>query len=207
MDEDLPSDLQQDIDLVGPPTGSDIYICTRELDELPAPLHREIERMCEEGDAFMDRGEHLPALRRYRVALERLPQPRCSWIASVRLLCGMGDALWFLRQHAVALPLWNAALLGGSLGNAFAHLRRGQTLYELGRYKLAQNELLRALLLGGNDIFANEPAKYWEFITSQTRLPAGRSTWEGWTGVDEDGELYAWLLDLANYEMRWESRE
>jgi tetratricopeptide (TPR) repeat protein len=202
---DFSEDLLQDIDLRGGHT--DFIICDRNSDELPPELRRAIELQFDTACDLMDAGLFTEALRTYRMCLQLLPQPRASWVAHVKFLCGMGDALWFLRKHAEGLPLWGAALLGGGLGNPFAHLRRGQTLYELGRHDAAANELLRALLLGGSDIFADEPPEYWEFITSRVRTPAGRSSWHGWRGVAEGSEMHERLLDMANYEMRWAPKD
>jgi tetratricopeptide (TPR) repeat protein len=202
MEEYLPPHLELDIDLNGQGFGS-FLVCVREMSELPPALEQEIERLFRVGSDFMDTQQYVEAARAYRACLELLPQPRASWVASVRFLCGIGDALWFLRKHAAGLPFWNAALMGGSLGNEFAHLRRGQTLYELGRRSEAANELLRALLLGGCAIFADEPPQYYEFITSYVKAPAGRTSWDGWPGLEEGSPYHERLLDYMFYELRW----
>ncbi len=205
MDEYLPPDLEQDIDLNGGQGG--FTCCVRDMSELPPALEQEIERRFRTGSDFMDANQYIEAARSYRACLELLPQPRASWVSSVRFLCGIGDALWFLGKHAAGLPFWSAALRIGSLGNEFAHLRRGQTLYELGRRREAADELLRALLLGGCAIFADEAPQYYEFITSSVKVPVGRTSWDGWAGLEEGSPYHERLLDYTFYELLWAAQD
>jgi tetratricopeptide (TPR) repeat protein len=169
---------------------------------LPPHIVAEVDRLAARGNAMMDAAAYVEALAAFREGLEILPQPRHRWGAAEWFLVGMGDALWFLGLHLNALPVWRDVLLYCGLGNPFPHLRRGQTLYELGEFKEAENELMRALLLGGEPLFAEEPRKYWEYITSRARPPAGWTSWEGWTGVEPGSPLHEWLLDPGIYELR-----
>lgn len=101
-----------------------------------------------------------------------------------------------------ALPVWRDTLLQGGLGNPFVHLRRGQALFELGDLSEAQNELARALLLGGQPLFADEASEYWAFIIGRMRPYAERGTWEGWTGVEDGSPMAEWLVDPGHYDLR-----
>lgn len=195
----LPPELQTQIDLDG--ADPDFSRYGRELDELPDALRAEIERGFEDGCALIDEGRHLEAARAFRAAIEQLPQPRFSWSSVVMLLTGYGDALWWLGEHTAGLPVWRDVLLYGGLGNPFVHLRRGQTLYELGNFRECANELLRALLLGGDETFAGEDPRYLAYIASQARPPEGQDSWEGWPGLSEDSPMYEYLMDPGKYEL------
>ncbi len=172
------------------------------VEEFPEELREEIDRLAEEGNDLMDVSKYAEAERVFRRGLELIPQPREKWSATVWFLCGIGDAQWCAGDHQHGLDTWRDALLCGGLGNPFVHLRRGQTLYELGDQKEAANELLRALLLGGEDLFADEPRQYWEFVTSVAKPPEGWSSWEGWSGVEEDSPVHQWLMDPSAYGIR-----
>ncbi|MCI0455509.1 MAG: tetratricopeptide repeat protein [Gemmataceae bacterium] len=128
-------------------------------EELPVELHAEIDRLANEGNSLMETGNYAEAAAVFRRGLELLPRPRERWSAALWFLCGIGDAQWFAGDHENGRDTWRDALLSGGLGNPFVHLRRGQTLYELGDQNEAGNELLRALLLGGEEVFANQPRK------------------------------------------------
>jgi tetratricopeptide (TPR) repeat protein len=182
---------------------ADLYRGAKTMpDELPVELHAEIDRLAEEGNALMSAKKYAEAAEVFRRGLELLPAPREKWSATVWFLCGIGDAQWFLGDHEKGIDTWRDALLFGGLGNPFVHLRRGQTLYELGDQKEAANELLRALLLAGQKIFASEDPKYWDFIISVARPPEGWKSWDGWTGVEEGSPVHDWLMDPGVYALR-----
>jgi hypothetical protein len=51
-----------------------------------------------------------------------------------------------------------------AIGNPFIHLRLGQTQFELGNKDRAADELMRAYMGAGAEIFAEEAPKYLEFL-------------------------------------------
>ena len=62
----------------------------------------------------------------------------------------------------------------GGLGNPFIHLRLGQSALELGDEARAADELARAFMGGGEELFEGDDAKYLEFIQSRLQPPRGR---------------------------------
>ena len=62
-------------------------------------------------------------------------------------------------------------LCPGAAGNPFRHLRRGQVLFEQADYDAAADELMRAYMGGGLDIFAEEPPKYLDFLRARAHIP------------------------------------
>ena len=56
------------------------------------------------------------------------------------------------------------------LGNPFLHLRLGQSQYELGELDRAADELMRAYMGAGEDIFVSEDPKYRAFLATRAKL-------------------------------------
>ena len=55
----------------------------------------------------------------------------------------------------------------GAIGNAFMHLRLGQCQFELSNFDRAADELVRAFLLEGEGLFAEEDNKFLQFVRSK----------------------------------------
>ena len=176
-------------------------------DELPAELHAAIDRLAEKGNALMETGSFPEAEAAYREGLQLLPPPLERWSATVWFLSSIGDAQWFAGDHERGIDTWRDAILYGGLGNPFVHLRRGQTLFELGDQEEAANELLRALLIAGAEVFEDEPDLYWEFITAVAKPPEGLAAWDGFPGVGEDSPWNEWLYDPNQYTFLLKDRE
>lgn len=168
--------------------------------ELPIELHEPIDRLAEQGNTLMERGSYVEAEAVFREGLEMLPPPLERWSATLWFLTSIGDAQWMAADHQRGIDTWRDAILYGGLGNPFVHLRRGQTLFELGHQDEAADELLRALLIAGAEIFAGEPSIYWEFITTVAKPPEGCSSWDGFPGVSEESPMSEWLYDPSQYK-------
>jgi len=63
-----------------------------------------------------------------------------------------------------------------AIGNPFLHLRLGQSLFELGERRSALDELARAYLGGGREIFKREDPKYLAELGKMIRPPAGQDS-------------------------------
>jgi tetratricopeptide (TPR) repeat protein len=134
-------------------------------DELPEGLYKDITLLSEHGNALSDAGRFEDAVTVFRQAWQLLPEPRDQWDAAAWLLVAIGDGLFLQGRHAEALePLQRAVFCPGGLGHAFLHLRLGQVQFELENIPRAKDELARAFMGGGNEIFAEEDPKYWRFI-------------------------------------------
>ncbi|HET7435814.1 MAG TPA: tetratricopeptide repeat protein [Thermoanaerobaculia bacterium] len=117
------------------------------------------------GEALVDTGQYEPALERFRSALAMLPAPIEDWEASTWVLAAIGDVLYILGRHEEARQtLQHAMFCPDALGNAFMHLRLGEVEYELKNVERAKDELARAYMAGGPDIFADEDPKYIQFL-------------------------------------------
>jgi len=140
--------------------------------ELPEAIHDEISRLSEEGDAHADEERYREAIQKYVQALQLLPEPWQEWEASTWLLVSIGDAHFAAGNHEQARQALSDAMhCPDGLGNPFIHLRLGQVQFELGNLPRANDELARAFMGGGEEIFADEDPKYFEHL--KTVLAAG----------------------------------
>jgi len=135
---------------------------SKELD--PARYERITELSGQGNEAFEDE-RFEEAVEEYEKALALIPEPWTDWEASTWVLTALGDCHYLLDNHAEALAhLVQAVRCPGGLGNPFIHLRLGQVQYELGNEDRAKDELARAYMGGGPEIFETEDPKYLTFL-------------------------------------------
>ena len=146
-------------------------------DELPAALHARITALCEAGDAAGDAGDHAAALRRYGEAWASLPSPPERWAAAVWIVSSIGDVRLARGETGPALAAFTDALAWDGPGNPYLHLRRGQCLLDLGEPDGAADELCRAYMGGGEELFEGDDPRYFAFLRTRIAPPPG-----GWPG-------------------------
>ncbi len=138
---------------------------------LPADIDTRIKSLCAAGDALAAKGEPREAFQNYREALSILPDPVEDWEAATWILAAIGD-LYFgiLRFEKARTAFADAVTCPGGLGNPFIHLRLGQCQFELGEMHRAADELTRAYMGAGKDLFRSEDPKYFDFLKQQIKL-------------------------------------
>jgi hypothetical protein len=57
-----------------------------------------------------------------------------------------------------------------AIGNPFLHLRLGQVLLDANEHDAAADELMRAYIGGGEELFANEDVRYLAFLRTRAKL-------------------------------------
>ncbi len=108
----------------------------------------------------------------YLRALELLPQPVHQWEAATWLFTALGDVLFLQRNYLEARESLKAAMhCPRAIGNPFIHLRLGQVNYELNELARAKDELARAYMGGGDEVFEGEDPKYRLHIEEIVRPP------------------------------------
>lgn len=140
--------------------------------QLPEEIHSQIEALSNEGNVLANEGHYRKATEKFIAALELLPQPLEKWEACTWLLTSIGD-MNFLQgayEHSKA-ALSDAMHCPNALGNPFIHLRLGQSQYELGNMQRAADELARAYMGAGKDIFQEDDPKYFEFLKTVLKPP------------------------------------
>lgn len=141
------------------------------LQELPSDLHRLISEHCAEGDRRAEANQFESAIAAYNEAWKLVPEPKNEWKASTWILAAIGDACFlggFKTSAREALEY--AITCPDGLGNPFLHLRLGQVLFDASELDAAADELIRAYMGGGREIFAAEPPHYLEFLSSRAAV-------------------------------------
>ena len=142
-------------------------------ESLPQGIHEKLLAMSEEGNRLLEAGRLDRALDKFQEAWELLPEPRHHWEAACWIQAAIGDAHWHAkRYHEAELAFRTAALCPGGMGNPFIHLRLGQCAFELGHHREAKDELTRAYMGAGKEIFQEDP-KYLELLKDTLLPPAG----------------------------------
>ena len=141
--------------------------------ELTGEVHARIKALCQAADGHAARAEHDQALELYGEALSLLPAPAEQWEAATWVLAAIADVQFHRGDFlAVREAASRAVACPGGPGNPFLHLRLGQAQLEIGAVDRAKDELARAFMGGGDDIFKDDDPKYWLFIREILRPPA-----------------------------------
>lgn len=133
-------------------------------DELDDNLHELITRYCEEGDRLFDDGLFDEALLEYDSAWGLLPEPKLKWDAAGWIYAAKGDAYFFKADYSNALPFFRGLYNQFDMINEFVLIRYVQCLYELGEIEKGKRFIFEAYMLGGQELFINENAKYFYLI-------------------------------------------
>lgn len=144
---------------------------------MPEGVHDKIVALCAKGDKLADRGDYKAALKKYWKAWDALPEPKTDYSAASWILAAVGDANFLSGDFEAGRDnLANAMHCPDAIGNPFLHLRLGQCQFELGNLDRAADELTRALIAGGEEILLDDDPKYFDFLKTILRPPAG-----GWS--------------------------
>jgi len=141
--------------------------------ELSDEVHERIQALCKKGDALAEKGQYPAALQQYWAAWDLLPEPRTEWEAATWILAAIGDANFLSGDFIAGRDnLSRAMQCPDAIGNPFLHLRLGQCQLELGNLDQAADELARAYMGAGADIFEGAD-KYFAFLKTRLQPPAG----------------------------------
>lgn len=141
------------------------------MSELVGPLYEQIKTYCRQGDILADAKSYEPAIAEYNKAWELIPEPKNDWSASTWVLAAIGDAAFlggYLTSAREALQY--AMTCPDAVGNPFLHLRLGEVLHDLGHFDDAADELMRAYMAEGDEIFASESPRYLQFLATRADL-------------------------------------
>ena len=144
------------------------------MPELDDAILDQIQSLCARGDDLTDDGHFGEALEAYWSAWDLLPEPRTAWDAATWILAAIGDVNFQQGDFGAGRDnLATAMHCPDAIGNPFLHLRLGQCQFELGNIDRAADELARARLLGGPELFEEDDPKYLSFIMSRLEEPPG----------------------------------
>jgi hypothetical protein len=143
------------------------------MTELPDQIHEQIKSLCESGDTLAGRGEYAAALAQYWAAWDLLPEPPTNWSAATWILAAIGDANYLSGDYVAGRDNLSMAMhCPDAIGNPFLHLRLGQCQFELGNVERAADELTRAYMGAGDEIFQGAE-KYFDFLKTRLKPPPG----------------------------------
>jgi tetratricopeptide (TPR) repeat protein len=139
--------------------------------ELDPQLHGRIRDFCARGDAFAEEKKFDEAFYCYRDALDLVPEPAENWEATTWIIASIGDLYFADGNFEKGLRAFEDAVrCPGGLGNPFIHVRLGQCAFELGQEDRAADELTRAYMEEGREIFDPENPKYFQFLKTRIKI-------------------------------------
>ncbi|MES9684574.1 hypothetical protein ABWK22_17075 [Gottfriedia acidiceleris] len=133
--------------------------------ELNDEIYDKIVELSEEGDALFEAQDFIGAIKKFKNALELIPEPKYMWEASTWVFTALGDVYFHLEDyHEAKNYFYDAFNCPEGMGNPYILLRLGQNLYENCEKEKAKEYLLKAYMLEGQDIFEEEDPKYIKLI-------------------------------------------
>ncbi len=139
--------------------------------QLDDKTHNAIKALCSVGDDLASSKRYKEAISEYNKAWALVPDPKNDWEAATWVLAAIADACFLSGYKTSAREALEYAMsCPGGVGNPFLHLRFGQTLYDLDEKDSSVDELMRAYMGGGEDIFSSEDKKYFLFLKSRANI-------------------------------------
>jgi hypothetical protein len=107
-------------------------------------------------------------------AYNLLPESGEKWNAAGWILVALGEnAIRAGSFETAEGPFVDAMWCPGTIGNPWVHLRCGQMRFELGQMDRAADELTRAYMGGGREIFEGLDPKYFALLEEVLEPPPG----------------------------------
>lgn len=136
--------------------------------ELEPATYERVKDYCARGDELAEAKAYEDAIAEYNKAWELIPDPKNDWNASTWILAAIADAAFLAGYKTSAREaLAYAMTCPDAIGNPFLHLRYGQVLLDAGEADAAADELMRAYMAEGAEIFASEDPRYLAFLKTR----------------------------------------
>jgi len=133
--------------------------------KLDKKIYEKIVRLCHKGNRWEDEENYNQAIYYFEKAFHLSPIPKTDWEAGNWILTAIGDCYFFNKEYEKALEsLRHSEIYPKGDDTGFQQLRIGQSYLELNKIKDAQEYLMRAYLLGNEEIFKGEDLKYWNLL-------------------------------------------
>ena len=139
--------------------------------ELDNRTYDTIKTHCAMGDALAEKKSFDAAIAEYGRAWALVPEPQNDWEAATWILAAMADTYFLAGDPTKARQaLAYAMTCPDAIGNPFLHLRFGEVLFDLDERDRAADELMRAYMGAGPEIFAEENPKYLAFLKTRAQI-------------------------------------
>lgn len=133
--------------------------------ELADKIYDRVTELSVAGDELAAESMYGYAAEKYMEALRLLPLPAVQWEAAGWLLTALGDVSFLAGKFSEAADyLYQALNCPATQDNPFVHLRLGQSLLGQADLQSAEQHLLKAYMLGGDEIFESEDPVYFNTI-------------------------------------------
>ena len=138
--------------------------------QLKKGFTEDIERICRAAEDYLVEGNTKDAYRKYKEALDIIPEPKTSYETATWILVSIGDMYFKNKQYEMARDyFFEAKNCPNGVSNPYVLFRLGQSLVEMNDESEAKEFLLRAYMLVGDDIFCDEDEKYYNVIKELVR--------------------------------------
>lgn len=138
--------------------------------QLNKGFNEDIERICRAAEDYLVEGNTKDAYRKYKEALDIIPEPKTSYETATWILVSIGDLYFKNKQYDMARDyFFEAKNCPNGVSNPYVLFRLGQSLVEMSDENQAKEFLLRAYMLVGDDIFWDEDEKYYNVIRELVR--------------------------------------
>lgn len=138
------------------------------MKSLDDATHERIKTLCAEGDHAWQNDDSVGSLKLYWEAWDLLPEPAEEWEAATWILGAIGDVNYQIGDFQAGRDNLSVAMrCPGGLGNPFLHLRLGQCRFELKEFERAADDLARAYMGAGDEIFQEEDPKYFQWLSGR----------------------------------------
>lgn len=138
---------------------------------LPDLLYSKITSLCKQGDELVKGENFKEAKSRYIEALKLLPDSPNDWEAATWIYVAIGDIYFRISNFEKCfMCFYNAVQCPTGLGNPYIHLRLGQMYFEQENYDKSADELTRAYMGAGIDIFIDDDPKYLDFLEKKIEI-------------------------------------
>ena len=131
----------------------------------------DIERICRAADDYVAEGNNDEAYRKYKEALDIIPEPKTAYETATWIFVSIGDLYFKTGRYDLAKDyFYEAKECPNGVSNPYVLFRLGQSLVETNAEKDAKEFLLRAYMLVGDDIFWDEDEKYYNVIKEMIKI-------------------------------------
>lgn len=129
-----------------------------------------ILELSKQGDNYAKRKEFVKAIDSYYEALELAPDPLEVYEATTWLFTAIGESYLLSGDYENARDVLQQAMhCPDAIGNPYIHLILGQSQFELGNFNRAKDNLARAYIGGGKEIFEGDDPKFYEYLKTLMR--------------------------------------
>lgn len=133
--------------------------------KLEQGVSERINAICEHARRLVDGGDIKFAVTKYIEALNLIPNPKMDYKAATYIYTNVGEVYWRAKDYKNSGTAFSqASICPGGADNPVIVMRIGQCLLECGDKARAEEYLLKAYLLGDEEIFAQEDEKYIQIV-------------------------------------------